>query len=336
MKETIKKLVEAFGPSGHEDQVRALIKKEIEGLVDEVRVDALGNLIALKKGLGAADSGAAKRVMLSAHMDEIGVVASYIDEKGFVRINSLGGVRTLYEVMGRVQFENGTIGVIGVEKMDSPDKVPSMDRLFVDVGASSREDCPVKVGDAACFMRPMVEIGRHLTAKAMDDRVACALLIQCLRDLVSSPHDVYFVFSVQEEVGLRGAITSAFGIAPDVGVSVDVTLCPDTPEPQVKMAIALDKGPAIKIKDGGMLATPWIKDWMIETAEQNGIPYQLEVLPGGTTDARAIQTTQAGVPAGCLSIPCRYVHSPSETVSYSDVLNGVKLLVAMLSGPIGK
>jgi endoglucanase len=220
--------------------------------------------------------------------------------------------------------------------MDSPSQVPPMSKLFVDVGASSREDCPVKVGDAACFVRPMVEIGNHLAAKAMDDRIACAILVQTLRELESSPHDVYFVFSVQEEVGLRGAITSAFGIAPDVGVSVDVTRCPDTPEPQYKMAIALDKGPAIKIKDGGMLATPWVKDWMIETAEKKGIPYQLEVLVGGTTDARAIQTSQAGVPAGCLSIPCRYVHSPSETVSYDDVLNGVKLMVAMLSGPIAE
>ncbi len=326
MKDTIKKLVEAFGPSGHEDQVRALIRDEIEGLVDEMRVDALGNLIAFKKG-----SGGGKRIMLSAHMDEIGVIASYVDEKGFVRIGPIGGVRTLYEVMGRVQFENGTIGVIGVTKMDNANAVPSMSKLFVDVGASSREDCPVRVGDAANFMRPMVETGGHLTAKAMDDRIACAVLIQTLRELASSPHDLYFVFSVQEEVGLRGATTSAFGIAPDVGLAVDVTLCPDTPEPAIKMAIALDKGPAIKVKDGGMLATPWVKTWMIDTAEKKGIPYQLEVLIGGTTDARAIQTTQAGVPAGCLSIPCRYVHSPSETVSYDDVLNAVKLLVAMLS-----
>jgi endoglucanase len=309
-----------------------LIKQEIEGLADEVRVDTLGNLIALKKG---GDGDAAKKIMLSAHMDEIGVIVSYIDEKGFLRVNPIGGVRPLYEVMGRVQFENGTVGVIGVEKMDNPTQVPSMDKLFVDVGASSREDCPVQIGDAACFLRPMIATGGHLTAKAMDDRIACAVLIQTMRDLTASPHDIYFVFSVQEELGLRGAITSAFGIAPDIGVSVDVTLCPDTPEPAIKMAVALDKGPAIKVKDSGMLATPWVKDWMVAVAEENHSPYQLEVLPGGTTDARAIQTSQAGVPAGCLSIPCRYVHSPSETVSYSDVLNGVKLMVSMLSGPVG-
>ncbi len=328
MKELIQKLVEAYGPSGYEDQVRALIKNEIAGLADEVRVDALGNLIALKKGSGG------KKVMLSAHMDEIGLIVSYIDEKGFARVQSIGGVYSLYEVGGRVLFANGTVGVIGVEKLDDPTKIPSLDKLYVDVGASSRQDCPVKVGDMACFLRPMNQVGDHLIAKAMDDRIACAVLIQAMREIKASPHDLYFVFSTQEEVGLRGAMTSAFGIAPDVGVAVDVTFAGDTPEPGQKSAIALGQGPAIKVKDGGMLATPWVKEWMIQTAEANQIPYQLEVLIGGTTDARVIQTTQAGVPAGCLSIPTRYVHSPSETVSYSDVLNSVKLLAAMLGGDI--
>jgi endoglucanase len=327
IKDTIKKLVEAFGPSGSEHHVRALIRDEIAGLADEVRTDVMGNLIALKKGTSGV------KVMLSAHMDEIGVIVSYVDEKGFLRFDPIGGVRPLYEVMGRVLFENGTVGVVGLEKLDKPGDL-AVSKLYIDVGASSREDCPVAVGDAACFTRPMVEVGGHLTAKAMDDRIGCAVLVQTMRDLASSPHDVYSVFSSQEEVGLRGATTSAFGIEPDVGIAIDVTFALDTPEPQLKMALALDKGPAIKVKDGGMLATPWVKDWMVATAEANGIPYQLEVLVGGTTDARAIQTTQAGVPAGCLSIPTRYIHSPSETVSTSDVLNGVKLLVALLSGPV--
>lgn len=329
MKDTIKKLVEAWGPSGAEHRIRALIEGEIDGLADETRTDALGNLIALKKG-----DGSGKKVMLSAHMDEIGVIVSWVDEKGFLRINPIGGVRPLYEVMGRIAFENGTIGVIGIEKMEKPDQVPPFEKLYVDVGASSREDCLVQVGDFGSFVRPMVEAGGHLTSKAMDDRIGCAVLIQTLRELDSSPHDVYFCFSSQEEVGLRGAMTGAFGIAPDVGIAVDVTRAGDMPEPQEKIATQLDKGPAIKVKDGGMLATPWVKEWMIRAAEANDIPYQLEVLAGGTTDARAIQTTQAGIPAGCLSIVTRYIHSPSETVSYSDVLNSVKLLLAMLSGPI--
>ena len=142
MKQLIKKLVEAYGPSGCEGPVRVLIRSEIEGLADEVRTDVLGNLIALKKG-----DGTGKRIMLSAHMDEIGVIVSWVDEKGFVRVSPIGGVRPLYEVMGRVQFEDGTIGVIGVEKLDKPDQVPPMEKLYVDVGATSRDDCPVKVGD---------------------------------------------------------------------------------------------------------------------------------------------------------------------------------------------
>ncbi len=329
MKELIKELTEAFGPSGAEHRVRELIEREIAGLADEVRTDALGNLIALKKG-----DGSGRKIMVSAHMDEIGVIASYVDEKGFVRVQPIGGVRVLYEVAGRVLFENGTVGVIGVEKLDKPNQIPPIDKLYVDVGAGGRDDCPVKVGDVGCFLRPMVEVGGHLTAKAMDDRIGCAVVVQTMRELGDTPHDIYFVFSVQEEVGLRGAITGAFGVAPEVGLAVDVTLTGDTPKPVTKMAVSLDKGPAIKVKDGGMLATRWVKDWMVATAEANGIPYQLEVLVGGTTDARAIQTSKEGVPSGCLSIPCRYVHSPSETVSYDDVLNAVKLLTAMLSNPL--
>lgn len=331
MKETIRTLVETFGPSGAEGRVRTVIRQQIEGLADEAYVDTLGNLIVVKKGTSG------HKIMLSAHMDEIGVIVGYVDEKGFVRINPIGGVRASYEVMGRILFENGTIGVIGVEKLEKPSEL-ALEKLYVDVGATSREDCPVQVGDVGSFVRPMVEIGGHLAAKSMDDRIGCAVLVQTLRNLAARPdaplNDVYFCFSTQEELGLRGATTGAYGIEPDVGIAVDVTLSGDTPEPSVKMAVSLDKGPAIKVKDGGMLATPWVKEWMIHVAEENEIPYQLEVLPGGTTDARAIQTTQAGIAAGCLSIPTRYVHSPSETVSYSDVLESVKLLVALIAGPV--
>ena len=329
MKDTIKALVEAFGPSGYEQQVRSLIREQIDGLADDVRVDAIGNLIALRKG-----NGSGKKVMLAGHMDEIGVMASYIDEKGFVRVTSVGGVSTLYEMGARVLFENGTVGVIGMDKQGSTSQAPAMEKVYIDVAGSGRDDCPVKVGDVACFLQPLAEVGGHLTAKAMDDRVGCAVLVQVMRDLRESPFDTYFVFTAQEEVGTRGAMVSAFGIEPDVGIAVDVTRTGDTPEPAVKMAVSLDEGPAVKVKDSGMLATPWVKDWMVGTAEASQLPYQLEVLAGGTTDARAIQTTQAGIPVGCLSIPCRYVHSPSETVSTSDVTNAVKLLVAMLSGDV--
>ena len=329
MKNTIRTLVETFGPSGNEDRIRAAIREMIEPLVDDVRVDALGNLIARRSG-----DGSGKRIMLSAHMDEIGVIVSYIGEKGFVRVQPVGGVSPILEVGGRVQFANGIVGVISYEKLTGGAQVPGFDKLYVDVAATSREDCPVKLGDMACFLQPMVEVGGHLTSKAMDDRIGCAVLVEALRQLGDTPHEIFAVFSTQEEVGLRGATTATFGVRPDVGIAIDVTLSPDTPEPGIKMAVGLDKGPAIKIKDGGMIANPWVKDWMIDTAEAKEIPYQLEVLVGGTTDARAMQTTRDGVPAGCLSVPCRYVHSPSETVSVSDAENSVKLLVAMLSNPL--
>jgi endoglucanase len=205
--------------------------------------------------------------------------------------------------------------------------------MYIDVGATGPDDSPVQVGDAAGFTRPMVEAGGRLVAKSMDDRIACAILIETLRQLQETPHEIYFVFSVQEEVGLFGAQTSAYGIDPDLGIAVDVTTTGDTPEAR-PMAVSLGKGPAIKVMDAGMLAHPKVKDLMIERAKKAGIPYQLEVLHGGTTDALVIQVARSGVPAGCLSVPCRYVHTPSEMVDYGDVQNSVKLMVEILSQPI--
>jgi endoglucanase len=167
----------------------------------------------------------------------------------------------------------------------------------------------------------------------MDDRIGCAVAIEALRALKSTPHEVYFVFTTQEEVGTRGAETSAYGIDPDLGFSIDVTGWGDTPG-QKYFEMNLGKGPAIKIKDGGMLADSRIIDWMIKTAEKAKLPYQREVLLGGSTDARAMQLVRSGVPVGCISIPCRYVHSPSEMVDYNDVQNAVKLVTALLSNPV--
>ncbi len=328
MKELIKQLVEAYGPSGHEGQVRTLLEGLVRPYVDEVRVDALGNLIARKKG-----GGAGKRVMIAAHMDEIGLVVTYIDKGGFLRFATVGGV-SLFSLAGsRVSFANGASGVVGWEKwLESQDR-PVWEELFIDVGATSPEDCPVKVGDAACFTRPMVDLGQRLVAKAMDDRIGCAVLIQALRELGDTPHEVYAVFTTQEEVGTRGALVSAYGVEPDVALAIDVTKTGDTPEAK-PMAVSLGKGPAIKIMDAGFIAHGGVKEWMIATAERLGLPYQREVLIGGSTDARAMQLVHSGVPAGCLSIPCRYVHSPSEMVDYGDVEKAVKLLVGLLSGPI--
>jgi len=191
----------------------------------------------------------------------------------------------------------------------------------------------VKVGDVATFQRPFLDLGGRLVGKSMDDRIGCVVLIETLRQLKTSPHELYFAFTTQEEVGTRGAGTSAFGIDPEIGLAVDVTLTGDTPKNK-QMAISLGKGPAVKVKDAGMLADPRVVEWMCSTAEKRRIPYQREVLEAGSTDARAIQVTRSGVPAGCLSVPCRYVHTSSEMVDSEDIQNSVKLLVAMLSAPV--
>lgn len=331
MKKLLKQLTETFGPSGYEDHVRQLVQAEVQPLADEIKVDALGNLIARKKP--AQPSQQTKKIMIAAHMDEIGLMVSHIDEKGFVRFSPIGGVFGKYVHGGRVRFLNGVQGVIGYDRFDKSGETPSLDKVFIDVGATSKKDCPVKVGDVAAFDRPFVEMGNRLVAKSMDDRVGVLVAIEALRALKTTPHDVYFVFTTQEEVGVRGAATSAYGVDPDLGIALDVTSAADTPE-AAKMEMALGKGPCIKIKDSGALSDPRIIQWMIRTAEKNKIPYQREVLLFGGTDARAMQSTRSGVPAGCISIPTRYVHSPSEMVDYTDVQNSVKLLTALLRAPI--
>ncbi len=332
MKELIKELTEAFGPSGNEDKVRDLLKARLKGHVDEMRVDPLGNLIALKKGRPKAGIEA-HRIMLAAHMDEIGVIISHTDDKGFLRFSPVGGVNPLTLPGSRVAFADGTMGVIGRERTESPSELPTIDKMYIDVGASDKQHLTRKVGDLASFSRPFVDMGERLMAKAMDDRIGCAVLLQTLLELPHAPHDVFAVFTVQEEVGLRGATTSAFGVEPDVAIALDVTLSGDTPEAW-PMAVSLGAGPAIKVKDRGMLAHPGVKNWMAGTAQHLGIPYQFEVLEVGTTDAMAIQTSRAGVAAGVLSIPCRYVHTPSEMVDFNDVQNAVKLVLGLLSGPV--
>ncbi len=327
MKELIKKLVETTGPSGYEAFIRNVILEEVKSF-GENHIDALGNLIVLM-----GNKGEGKKIMLSAHMDEIGIMATHIDENGFVRFTKIGGVRPKTSLSAHVKFLDGTRGVIGEEIQDRTGEAMLLQHMYIDVGATNRQDCPVKVGDIAVFDRQFMDLGNRLVAKAMDDRISCAILIQTLKQLKTSPHQLFFVFSAQEEVGLRGATTAAYSIDPDIGLSVDVTDTGDTPK-GVRMDVKLGNGPAIKIRDGGMLSDPRVIEWMINTAKTNNLPYQLEVLEGGTTDASAIQLTRAGVPSGCLSIPTRYLHTPAEMVDYRDVENSVSLLLELISGPI--
>ncbi|MEW6085236.1 MAG: M42 family metallopeptidase [Chloroflexota bacterium] len=331
MKLLLKQLTETFGPSGYEENVRKLVRAEVKPLADEIKVDALGNLIARKRPTKYTKD--TKRIMVAAHMDEIGLMVSHIDENGFVRFSNIGGVFGRYVLGGRVRFLNGVTGVIGYDRLEKVHESPALDKVYLDVGATSKKDCPVKVGDVAAFDRTFVEMGNRLVAKSMDDRVGVLVAIETLRALKFTPHDVYFVFTTQEEVGVRGAATSAFGIDPDLGIAIDVTPAADTPN-AFKMEMKLGKGPCVKIQDPGMIADPRIVAWMIRTAEKNKIPYQREVLLVGSTDARAMQLVRAGVPAGCLSIPVRYVHSPSEMVDFADVQNSVKLLTALLRAKV--
>ena len=329
MKSFIKQLVETPGPSGFEYEIRDVILDAIGDDADEVRVDSLGSLIA-RKGDRAKQG---LRVMISAHIDEIGLMVTHVDENGFLRFTNIGGVNPMTCFGGRVLFMDGTHGVIGMDSIEKG-KTPKLTDLYIDVGATNKENCPVRVGDVCGFERPFLDLGKRMVAKSMDDRIAAAIAIEVLKRLESTPHEVHFVFSTQEEVGLRGATTAAYGVAPDLGFAIDVTRSGDTPRFHPKMATALGEGPAIKVRDSSFIADPRLVDWMIKAAEEADIPYQLEVLEAGGTDGRAIQLTRGGAPAGCVSIACRYIHSPSEMVDSDDVENAIKLLVKLLSEPI--
>lgn len=321
-------LVETPGPSGSEHLIRQKIEDEIRDHVDEMYTDALGNLIARKGSKGKGG----KRVMVSAHTDEIGLMVTHVDDNGFARFISIGGVSPLTCLGGRVLFMNGTRGVIGIERLAAGEQ-PTLAHLFIDTGATSKENSTVTVGDVAGFERPFLNLGKRLVAKSMDDRAAVAVAIQALKAIKKTVNEIYFVFSTQEEVGLRGAITAAYGVDPEVGIAIDVTRTGDTPK-GVKMAVALGNGPAIKVRDSSFIADPRVIEWMVNEAKAQGLPYQMEVLEAGGTDGAAIQRTRAGVPAGCLSIPCRYIHTPSEMVDRDDLERSVALLIGLLEKAI--
>ncbi len=329
MKDLIEKFTQAVGPTGYEDAVRALVRAEAQPFADEIREDGLGNLI-VRKGM-LREGG--KRIMLAGHMDELGVMVTHVDANGFVRFTTLGYVYRQMMVGSRVRFLNGAYGVIGVEPSTDSERVPRWDTYFIDVGARSRETCPVRTGDVGNFDRPLQELGTRLVSKAMDDRIAVAIMVAALKELKDTPNEVYFVFTVQEEVGLRGAKVAAYSVDPEIGLAIDVTDTGDTPKCET-MDVALGGGPAIKVMDSYLVTNPRLVRWMERAAQKIGVPYQYEILTAGGTDAGAINETRAGAPSICLSIPTRYIHSPSEMVDYNDVLNAVRLLVELVSSPV--
>jgi endoglucanase len=325
MKSLIQKLTQTPGPSGYEQEIRKVIREEITALSKSIQVDALGSLIVR---MGEKKPGGL-RVMVAAHMDEIGVMVSHVEKKGFVRFSNLGSILPRYLAGGRVRFLNGVRGVINHDRSEELARIPGIEKYFIDVGATSDKDCPVKVGDVAVFDREFLDMGKRVSSKAMDDRAACAVLIETMRNIKTTPNELVFVFSTQEEVQSRGAQTAAYAIEADLGIAVDVT--PSGDILGVKMQVYLGQGPAIKVRDVGMIADPKVVKWMADTAKKNQIPCQMEVLDVGSTDARTMQIARSGMLAGALSIPCRYVHSPSELVDMDDITQTVKLLTALLS-----
>ncbi|MGB9979428.1 M42 family metallopeptidase [Methanobacterium sp.] len=338
MKELLEKLSNADGVSGFEGKIREIIRDELKDHVDEIETDNLGNIIVTKKG---KDNG--KKIMLAAHMDEIGLMVKHIDKEGFVKFTKIGGINDQMllnqEVFINTNNNGKVLGVIGAKpphrmKAAERKKVLEYENMFIDIGATSKEEAEeiVSVGDPITIKHEFSELrGSLVTGKAFDNRVGCYVLIETMKR-AKTDATIYGVGTVQEEVGLKGARTSAFRINPDLAIALDVTISGDHPGIKEEDAPAkINEGPAIILTDAsgrGLITHPTVKELLIETAKTEKIPYQIEVSEGGTTDATAIHLTRDGIPTGVLSVPTRYIHTPVEVVSLDDIENTIKLLVA--------
>ncbi len=336
MFELLKRLCDAHGISGYEDEVREVVKAELESYVDEIRVDKLGNLICVK-------NGSEFKEMVCAHMDEIGFMVKSIDEKGFIRFAPIGGWFSQIALGQRVILhgERKVYGVVGckpphVMRDEERKKAVEFRDMFIDVGARSRDEVRemgIEIGTPITIDRELVRMGDRVTGKALDDRAGLAVMIEALKRTKSTA-TVYAVATVQEEVGLKGARVSAFALEPDVALALDVCVATDFPGAEsIHMDVKLGSGPVITIVDAsgrGLIASKNVVRWLRETAEELKIPYQLEVAEGGTTDATAIQLTKEGIPSGVVSVPARYIHSPVEVVDLKDLENSANLVAKAL------
>ncbi|HHT27950.1 MAG TPA: M42 family metallopeptidase [Firmicutes bacterium] len=318
-------LCNAWGPAGAEQQIRALIAGYAQAHSTEVQTDTLGNLIVRQGTPGG------KRIMLSAHMDEIGLMVTFIDDDGFLRFTTVGGVSPAVLYGQPVRFADGLTGVVHCEKLNDI-KDLKIERMYIDIGAESKAAAEerVAIGDMCCYHQSLRQVGKRVVGKALDDRVGCAVLLSVMQQISQTPYDIYYVFSVQEEVGAHGAKTAAFAIEPHLGLAVDVTGVGDTPN-TVPLAMKLGAGAAIKVMDRSVICHPKVRGLLDSTAKDKNIPHQVEVLPYGGTDAGPIHTSRAGVPSGAVSIPTRYVHTPGEMVDLSDVQACIDLLTAFLT-----
>lgn len=335
--ELLKRISETPGAPGFETQIRDLIKKEISGLVDEMFVDTMGSLIGVRKGRES------KKVMVAAHMDEISFIVTHIDDDGFIRFHPLGGFdpKTLTAQRVIVHGREDIIGVMGSKPIhlmtpEERNKIPQIRDYFIDTGRSADLlKQLVDVGDPITRERDLIMMGDCINGKSLDNRVSVYILIEVLKALKGKelPYDFYAAFTVQEEVGLRGAFNAAGHIDPDFGIGLDVTIAFDTPGAMpFEMVTRLGKGTAIKILDGSIICDTRMTAFMKSTAGKHAIPYQLEILPAGGTDTGAIQRQGTkGSIAGAISIPLRHVHQSIEMAHVQDIQSSIDLLTATLT-----
>ena len=321
---TLKELCLIPGISGRENNVRVAIEKKIAPFVSEVRTDTLGNLIALKKGKSGE-----KRIMLCAHMDEIGLLVNFIEDSGLIRVGTIGGVNLAAYAYTKVVSEKGVSGVLTPDASASFAELTA-DKMYIDIGATSKKEAErkVRIGDSFVAEPSLFKLGgKRVAGRPIDDRVGCLVLLEVAERLKDAEldADVYFVFSVQEEVGCRGSITATYGIAPTEAICLDVTSTGDRPGSK-PMACALGKGTAIKIKDRSVICHEEIVNALDSIAKDNKIPVQKEILTFGGTDTSSMQLTGAGCKAGALSIPTRNVHTSVESCDMGDVEATVSLL----------
>ncbi len=320
----LSRLTAAHSPSGNEAQVAAIISEYCAPYADEITTDPMGNLFVHKKGTG-------KRIMLSAHMDSLGLVVTYIDKDGYIRFSGLGGIKLATLPGTRVRFENGVTGAVFLDGSAKPAEAKITD-MYIDIGTIGKEAAEklISIGDTAVYDTPCQDMGSFVVSPYLDNRIGCYVLIQALKELKDSPNDCWFVFSTQEEVGIRGAKTAAYTVAPDMAIAVDVAGVYDTPGCETQTDTAMGKGPIIKLMDRSVLCHSQVVSAMKDCAAQLEISCQLDAQLAGGTDAGAIHITRGGVPTGILSIPTRYIHTPSEMICHRDAAECARLLAAIL------
>lgn len=324
----IQTLTAAHGPSGNEGGVREVIARLAAPYAQEITTDTLGNLIVHKPGQGP-------KVMLCAHMDSIGFIVTHVEEEGFLRVGKLGGVAPVEALYTPVRFQNGVRGVF-VKEEKAEDKGLKLDACYVDIGAKSREEAlsMVQVGDTAVYDSPTFCNGDKVVSPYLDNRIACAILLKVLESLKETPNDLSLVFTAQEEVGLRGARTAAWSIAPDWALAVDVTDVDDTPGTERCGTVQLGKGAAVKVMDSSVICHPQVVQTLERLAKEQDIPVQRDIMRAGGTDAGAVQAARLGVLTGGVSVPCRYIHTPVEMASLEDAQRCVQLLSAFVTSTL--